>query len=81
MTSEVCEKLILTSSDCSILPLSQGPISIHVCDPGTFFLDVHFKSSSKCLIMNSVIELSTTVLTEVDYPPGLHVHMFFFYII
>lgn len=76
------KKLILMSlSDCSIFPLSQGPISTHVFAPETFFLDVHLESSSKCLIVNSVIEHSTTILTEVDYPPGLHVYVFLFYII
>jgi len=54
---------------------------MHVFAPETFFLDVHFKSSSECLIVNSVIEPSTTILTEVDYPPGLHVHVFSFYVI
>lgn len=31
--------------------------------------------------MDSVIELFATILTEVDYQPGLHVHVFLFYII
>lgn len=71
----------MSLSHCSVSPLSQGPVSLHVFAPEAFFRDVHFKTSSRCLVVNSVIELSTTILREADYRPGLRVRVFLFCIV